>query len=105
MRSAWLAEPSKTLEAGWCVEEVTISTSSGLSDLLVIASAEASSAGGMSSSVMTWAGMCASVSSLLNVEIGSGSWTLRSNISEDAGLCSLGELDRNLEGDADIAEW
>jgi hypothetical protein len=47
--------------------------------------------------------MCASVFSSCNVDICTGSWTLRSKISLEAGECSLGELDLNLEGDAAAA--
>lgn len=44
--------------------------------------------------------MCAGVNSFCSVDIGTGSCTLRSKISLDAGLCRRGELDRNLEGEA-----
>ena len=78
---------------------VTISTSSAFRFELVIASAEASSAAGMWSSVKTWLGICAGESSFCNVDIGTGSCTLRSKISLEAGLCRRGELDRSLEGE------
>jgi len=60
---------------------MTISTSSGLSWASVMASEEASSAGGMWSSVLMWAGTAADAS---------GSCTLRSKMSDEAGLCRPG---------------
>lgn len=103
VRSTWLVEPSSIDPAGWWEADVTISTSSALRSSLVMACAEASRAGGMWSSVMTWVGMCSSVCSLCNVEICTGSCTLRSKISLEAGECSLGELERIFEGDAATA--
>lgn len=68
--------------AGWCAECVTISTFSGLRWSSVMASADASSAGGIMSSVLTWLGIAGD---------GSGSCTLRSKICEDAGECRPGD--------------
>jgi hypothetical protein len=78
--------------AGWCAECVTISTSSGLRWSSVMASDVASSAGGIWSSVLMCAGTSAD---------GSGSCTLRSKMSDDAGLCRPGEGMRRL-GDVPI---
>jgi hypothetical protein len=82
---------------------MTISTSSAFSSSLVIACADASSAGGMWSSVMTCVGMCASLCSSWRVAICTGSWTLRSKISLEAGECSRGELERRRPGEAATA--
>jgi hypothetical protein len=97
-------DDSSDTAAGWWDVAVTISTSSALRFELVIASAEASSAAGMWSSVKTWLGICAGESSFCRVDMGTGSWTLRSKISLEAGLCMRGELDRILEGEAAAIE-
>lgn len=47
--------------------------------------------------------MCAGVSSFCRVEIGTGSCTLRSKISLEAGLTRRGELERSRDGDAAAA--
>jgi hypothetical protein len=69
--------PATATAAGWCAVCVMISTSSGLRCVSVMAKDVASSAGGMWSSVL----MCAGTSAE-----GSGSCTLRSKMSDDAGL-------------------
>ena len=69
----------------------------------MIASTAASNAAGMWSSVITCEGICA-LSSAGSVDIGTGSWTLRSKISLEAGLWNLGELDRSREGDAGMPD-
>lgn len=48
--------------------------------------------------------MCAGESSFCKVDIGTGSCTLRSKISLEAGLCRRGELDRSLEGEGAVME-
>ena len=94
-----MLEEAREAPAGWWEVAVTISTSSALRFELVIASADASRAAGMWSSVRTWLGMCAGESSFCRVAMGMGSCTLRSKISVEAGLWRRGELDRSLEGD------